>query len=241
MAQRLNERHLRRNQTAITHEGRGDNLDVASGVVKTTANVAGKGVRVATDAHGVPAGKVIEAGTQAMLELGSAGLSHLAAGEHDHAQSAYINSPKPEIGGQDAMMDYSKAVLEKVKAGNSRRVRDETAIGAAKKGARSAIDLSHQRKFAKSVEGTAVNVASSQAIEHLPESKSLTLDSAYALRGRTLQKAIKHEAASVIAAKIKANRYRKSPEGQRVQAHLETARHERATATKIKGSLDKLT
>jgi hypothetical protein len=69
----------------------------------------------------VPAGKVIEAGTQAMLELGSAGLSHLAAGEHDHAQSAYINSPKPEIGGQDAMMDYSKAVLEKVKAGNSRR------------------------------------------------------------------------------------------------------------------------
>ena len=86
-----------------------------------------------------------------------------------------------------------------------------------------------------------MDVASYQALEHLPESKSLTLDDAYTLRGRTLQKAIKHEAASVIAAKIKANRYRKSPERQRAQAHLETARHERATATKIKGSLDKLT
>lgn len=241
MAQRLNDRHLRRNQTAIIHEGRGDNLDVASGVVKTSANVASKGVRVAADAHGVPAGAVVEASTQATLELGAAGLSHLAAGEHDQAQSAYINSPKPEKGGQDAMMDYSKAILEDVKAGDSRRVRDQTAVGAVKKGARKAVDLSHQSKFAKSVEGTAVDVASSQALEHLRESKSLTLDRAYALRGRTLQKAVKHEAADVIAAKFKANRYRKSPEGQRVQAHLETARHERATATKIKASLDKLT
>jgi hypothetical protein len=59
------------------------------------------------------------------------------------------------------MMDYSKAVLEDVKAGNSRRVRDETAIGAVKKGARSAIGRSHERKFAKSVKDTEVDVASS--------------------------------------------------------------------------------
>ena len=130
------------------------------------------------------------------------------------------------------------AVLEGVKEGSSRWVRDETAIGAVKKDARSAIDLSHQRKFAKSVEDTAVDMASSQALEHLPESKPLTLDSAYVLRARTLQNAIKHEAASVIAARIKPNRHGKSPEEQRAQAHLEKTR---AIATKIKGSLGKLT
>ena len=83
-----------------------------------------------------------------------------------------------------------------------------------------------------------MDMASSQALEHLPESKSLTLDSAYVLRARTLQNAIKHEAASVIAARIKPNRHCKSPEEQRAQAHLEKTR---AIATKIKGSLGKLT
>lgn len=182
-----------RNVSALSHQSRGNYLDLAGSVTSTGAGVLGTLAGRAADAIAPGTGEVTKVVTKATAKTLAGGAYHFASGEHKESQREFINSPKDydSVDGRyAATLDYASMDLEGVRAAASKTSRNKTLIGAARGLAKSGIASTDQTGIAKAAE----TKASEAGLTHLSDITGLDTTSKYntkamlAQRGRTLRK-----------------------------------------------------
>lgn len=183
----------KRNASAIKHQDRGNNLDLAGSVTSAGAGVIGTLAGRAADTAAPGTGEVTKVATKAVVKVLAGGAYHFASGEHKESQREFINSPKnydSADGRHAATLDYASMDLEGTRVAASKKSRNKTLIGAARGLAKSGIASTDQTGLAKAAETKVAEAG----LTHINDVTGLETTSKYnvkamlAQRGRTLRK-----------------------------------------------------
>jgi len=194
----------KRNASAIKHQDRGNNLDLAGSVTSAGASVIGTLAGRAADTAAPGTGELTKVATKAGVKVLAAGAYHFASGEHKESQREFINSPKnydSADGRHAATLDYASMDLEGTRAAASKKSRNKTLIGAARGLAKSGIASTDQTGLAKAAETKVAEAG----LTHINDVTGLETTSKYnvkavlAQRGRALRKTARAKGNSTAA------------------------------------------